>query len=69
MRFSRAAFWIAIFMLLLGAGLRMVGLATYPPGPHFDEAVEILITRSIAFSDARPFPMVENYQGREVFFY
>ena len=56
-------------MLLLGAGLRMVGLATYPPGPHFDEAVEILITRSIAFSDARPFPMVENYQGREVFFY
>ncbi len=69
MQLSRATFWLAILIILLGAGLRMVGVVDYPPGPHFDEAVEIIITRTIAFSDARPFPMVENYQGREVFFY
>jgi len=69
MQLSRATFWLAILIMVLGAALRMVGIANYPPGPHFDEAVEIIITRTLAFSDARPFPMVENYQGREVLFY
>ena len=41
----------------------------YPPGPHYDEAAELLIARSIAFGGARFFPMVEAYQGREVLYY
>ncbi|MEP7292619.1 MAG: hypothetical protein ABI835_12610, partial [Chloroflexota bacterium] len=55
--------------LLVAAFLRIWQLAIYPPGPHYDEAAELLIVRSIAFGGARFFPMVEAYQGREVLFY
>ncbi len=55
--------------LLVAAILRIWQLAAYPPGPHYDEAAELLISRSIAFGGARFFPMVEAYQGREVLFY
>lgn len=60
---------LATLTLLVAAFLRIWQLATYPPGPHYDEAAELLITRSIAFGGARFFPMVEAYQGREVLFY
>ncbi|MEO8395419.1 MAG: hypothetical protein ABI700_20665, partial [Chloroflexota bacterium] len=55
--------------LLVAAFLRIWQLAVYPPGPHYDEAAELLIARSIAFGGARFFPMVEAYQGREVLYY
>lgn len=55
--------------LLVAAFLRIWQLAIYPPGPHYDEAAELLIARSIAFGGARFFPIVEAYQGREVLFY
>src|SRR3954453_14873558 len=55
--------------LLVAAVLRIGQLSVYPPGPHYDEAAELLIARSIAFGEARFFPMVEAYQGREVLFY
>ena len=55
--------------LLVAAFLRIWQLAIYPPGPHYDEAAELLIARSIAFGGARFFPMVEAYQGREVLYY
>ncbi|HVU12751.1 MAG TPA: hypothetical protein VHD90_15840 [Phototrophicaceae bacterium] len=60
---------LATLTLLVAAVLRIWQLATYPPGPHYDEAAELLIARSIAFGGARFFPMVEAYQGREVLFY
>ena len=55
--------------LLVAAFLRTWQLAIYPPGPHYDEAAELLIARSVAFGGARFFPMVEAYQGREVLYY
>ncbi|MFN8563693.1 MAG: hypothetical protein U0703_19225 [Anaerolineae bacterium] len=60
---------LATLTLLVAALLRIWQLASYPPGPHYDEAAELLIARSIAFGGARFFPMVEAYQGREVLFY
>lgn len=60
---------LATLTLLVAAFLRIWQLAIYPPGPHYDEAAELLIARSIAFGGARFFPMVEAYQGREVLFY
>ncbi len=60
---------LATLTLLVATVLRVWQLATYPPGPHYDEAAELLIARSIAFGGARFFPMVEAYQGREVLFY
>lgn len=60
---------LATLALLVAAFLRIWQLSVYPPGPHYDEAAELLIARSIAFGGARFFPMVEAYQGREVLFY
>jgi hypothetical protein len=57
---------LALLILLVACALRLYGLHQYPPGPHYDEAVYLLITRSIAFGGARFFPIVEAYQGREV---
>lgn len=57
----------ALGILLAAAFLRLYALATYPPGPHYDEAVNILIGRSI-LNGARFFPIVEAYQGREVLY-
>lgn len=59
---------LALLVLLVAAALRLWALAQYPPGPHYDEAVYYLITRSIAFGGSRPFPIVEAYQGREVLY-
>ena len=60
---------VAIVILLVAAGLRVISLSDYPPGPHYDEAVNVIITRTIAYGGARPFPMEANYQGREVLYY
>jgi 4-amino-4-deoxy-L-arabinose transferase-like glycosyltransferase len=60
---------IALTVLVIAAALRIAGLHTYPPGPHYDEAAELLIARSIAFGGARHFPIVESYQGREALYY
>ncbi len=60
---------VATLTLLVAAALRIIGLSGYPPGPHYDEAVNLIITRTVAFGGATPFPMVENFQGREVLYY
>ncbi len=60
---------LAVTILLVGAFLRLWQLDRFPPGPHYDEAVELIITRTIAFGGARPFPIVEAFQGREVLYY
>ncbi len=60
---------LATLTLLVAAGLRITHLHNLPPGPHYDEAANLIITRTVAFGGARYFPMVENYQGREVLYY
>ena len=61
---------LAVVILLVAATLRIAQLKTYPPGPHYDEAANILITRSIAFGGANLFPIANSYQGREsLYFY
>ncbi|MDZ4764565.1 MAG: glycosyltransferase family 39 protein, partial [Chloroflexota bacterium] len=57
---------LSALILLVAAALRLYDLPSYPPGPHYDEAVYLTMTRSIAFGGARFFPIVEAYQGREV---
>ena len=66
---TRAHLSFAILILLCAAGLRLAALATWPPGPHYDEAANLLIGRSIAFGGAAYFPIVPAYQGREVLYY
>ncbi|MFW5692073.1 MAG: hypothetical protein ACOCX3_01845 [Chloroflexota bacterium] len=61
---------LALFILLVAAGLRFAELHQLPPGPHYDEAANILITRSIAFGGVDLFPIANSYQGREsLYFY
>lgn len=59
---------LATFVLVVAAVLRLSALHAYPPGPHYDEAVNLLVARGIAFGGARPFPIIEAYQGREVLY-
>lgn len=56
-------------ILLLAAGLRLIGLWGAPPGLHYDEAADLLLTRDIALYGATPFPVVTAYSGREALFY
>jgi len=60
---------LALAILLMAAVLRISGLYTYPPGPHYDEGAELLITRSIAFGGANLFPIANSYQGRETLYH
>ncbi len=61
---------LVVLVLLVAATLRIAQLNTYPPGPHYDEAANVLITRSIAFDGADLFPIANSYQGREsLYFY
>lgn len=67
---KRHTYWLLVILILLtAAGLRLWQLHTYPPGPHYDEAANVLITRSIAFGGANLFPIVPGYQGREALYY
>ncbi|GAB4313456.1 MAG: hypothetical protein Kow00117_06060 [Phototrophicales bacterium] len=60
---------LVTLILICAAFLRIHGLHQYPPGPHYDEAANILITRSIAFDGANLFPIANSYQGRESLYY
>lgn len=57
-------------LILLGAAfLRLADLDRYPPGLHYDEAADMLLSRDVALFGYRPFPVVEAYSGREALFY
>lgn len=62
---------LALLILLAAVILRLAGLNLYPPGPHYDEGANIIIARSVAFGGAglHFFPIVPNYQGREILYY
>lgn len=61
--------WFAVAILLTAGGLRMFQLQAYPPGPHYDEAANLLIARSIAFGGVNLFPIANSYQGRETLYH
>ncbi len=65
----RSYYSLALLVLLVAAGLRIGRLAELPPGPHYDEAANLLIARSVAFNGADIFPIVNAYQGREALYY
>lgn len=67
----RLFLWLAVPTLLAAAALRTWQLHAYPPGPHYDEAANLLIARSVAYGGAGLyyFPIVPNYQGREILYY
>ncbi|MFN8528007.1 MAG: hypothetical protein U0670_05300 [Anaerolineae bacterium] len=67
--YSRVFIPLATVILLIAAFLRFWMLHVYPPGPHYDEAVYLLVSRTVAFNGARPFPILEAYQGREVLYF
>lgn len=60
---------LAVGILLAAACLRLYRLETYPPGPHYDEAANVLIARSVAFGGADLFPIANSYQGRETLYH
>jgi hypothetical protein len=55
--------------MFIGVGLRLIQISQYPPGFHYDEAVNFIVSREIAFYGARPFPVFAAFNGREVFYY
>lgn len=60
---------LSLLVLLVAALLRITALSALPPGPHFDEAANLLIARSIAFGGADLFPIANSYQGRETLYH
>lgn len=68
-RASSQGLWLATGLLLIGAFLRFYALQHYPQGLHYDEAVNVIVSREIAFEGARPFPVFAAFNGREVFYF
>ncbi len=66
---NRLFIFAALVILMTAAVLRIVQLHALPPGPHYDEAVNLIVTRTILEGGARPFPILEAYQGREVLYF
>lgn len=66
---TRLFLFCATVILAAAALLRLVQLHVLPPGPHYDEAVNLIVTRTIIEGGARPFPILEAYQGREVLYF
>ncbi|MCC7450624.1 MAG: phospholipid carrier-dependent glycosyltransferase [Anaerolineae bacterium] len=67
---KRHTFILLSTIILLGAAfLRIADLHRYPPGMHYDEAADMLLSRDVAWFGYRPFPVVTAYSGREALFY
>lgn len=58
-----------LVVLLVAAALRFYQASSNPPGFHYDEAVNFIVTREIAFQGAQPFPVFAAFNGREVLYY
>ena len=59
---------VLVLVLLVTAVLRLPHLPTLPPGLHFDEAANALLTGDIAFRGERPI-FISSYTGKEVLFF
>jgi hypothetical protein len=59
----------SVGVLLLGAGLRLWGIAQIPPGLHDDEAFHLLSAQSIALGEAFPVYITGNNGNEPLFAY
>jgi 4-amino-4-deoxy-L-arabinose transferase-like glycosyltransferase len=59
---------VLVLVLLVTVVLRLPNLPTIPPGLHFDEAANAILTGDIAFRDYRPV-FISSYTGKEVLFF
>ncbi len=59
---------VLVLVLLVTAVLRLPNLPTIPPGLHFDEAANAILTGDIAFRGYRPV-FISSYTGKEVLFF
>jgi hypothetical protein len=59
---------VLVLVLLVTAVLRLPTLPTIPPGLHFDEAANAILTGDIAFRGDRPL-FISSYTGKEVLFF
>jgi hypothetical protein len=57
-----------LLVLLVAAGLRLVGLSDLPVGLHYDEAANGILTAEIARGAERPV-FIPSYTGKEVLFF
>jgi 4-amino-4-deoxy-L-arabinose transferase-like glycosyltransferase len=57
-----------VLVLLAAAVLRLPGLETIPPGPHYDEAANGVLAADIGLRGERPI-FITSYTGKEVFFF
>ncbi len=62
------ALLLLVACLLVAAWLRLPDLPTAPPGLHYDEAANVILTGDIAFRDYRPV-FISSYTGKEVLFF
>ncbi|MEP7284855.1 MAG: hypothetical protein ABI947_03700 [Chloroflexota bacterium] len=60
---------LATIILLLATFLRIADLHRYPPGMHYDEAADMILSRDVGLLGSRPFPVITAYTGKEVLFY
>ncbi len=62
--------WVSIVVVLgIAIFLRLWTISIYPPGFHYDEAVNLILARQIAYDGARPFPVYAAFNGREVLYH
>jgi hypothetical protein len=54
---------LALIILLTAGALRLTALSRYPPGPHYDEAVYLMMTRSIASAARASFRLSKRIRG------
>lgn len=67
---TRRIYWLGtLVVLLMAATLRLWSISAAPPGFHYDEAVNLIVARQIAFDGVRPFPVYAAFNGREVLYY
>ncbi len=57
-----------VLCLLMGAGLRFPDLITAPPGLHYDEAANALLSADIGIKGERPI-FIASYTGKETLFF
>lgn len=62
------ALLLMIICLLVGAGLRLPALLVTPPGLHFDEATNAILSSEIGLQGSRPV-FSPSYTGQEVLFF
>jgi hypothetical protein len=59
---------IAVIILLLAAGVRLMGLSHVPPGLHYDEAANGILAYNIAYRGEYPI-FIGAYTGKEVLWF